>query len=176
MTISAMRLETIHRKTKTNTPWVPCKFRIKTVKSLPSLTIHRMGHNIGVFAFPFPFLMPPHLLHCFFGQEQPFQPWHDRYVTKLFGRHFCGNRDTIFISHLHVFGPTTMHTFDVILVLLLEQHTILFARINLLIVHTETENHLFRLVQVFRHVMHRRDEINNQLDDIVVALIREAVL
>jgi hypothetical protein len=42
----------------------------------------------------------------------------DRYVTKLFGRHFCGNKDTIFISHLHVSGPIAMHTFGVILVLL----------------------------------------------------------
>jgi hypothetical protein len=171
MTIGAVRLETIHRQTMMNTPCVPCKFRIKMVKSLPSLTIHRMRHNIGVFAFTFPFLMPPHLLRCFFGQEQPFQPWRDRYVTKLFGHHFCGNRDTIFISHLHISGPTAMHTFDVILVLLLEQHTILFAHINLLIVQTETRHNLFTLVQVFWHVMHRRDEINNQLDDIIVALI-----
>jgi hypothetical protein len=65
-----------------------------------------------------------------------------------------------------------MHTFGVILVLLLEQHAILFAHINLLILHTETEHNLFRLVvQVFQHVMLRRNEINNQLDDIVVALI-----
>jgi hypothetical protein len=69
-----------------------------------------------------------------------------------------------------------MHTFDVILVLLSEQHTILFAHINLLVVHTETEHNHFRLVQVFRHVMLHRDEINNQLDDIIVALIREVVL
>jgi hypothetical protein len=68
-----------------------------------------------------------------------------------------------------------MHTFGVILVLLLEQHAILFAHIKLLVVHTETGHNLFRLVQVFRHVMLRRDEINNQLDDIVVALIREVV-
>jgi hypothetical protein len=146
MTISVVRLETTRLQTKMNTPWVPCKFRIKTVKSLPSLTIRRMGHNIGVFALTFPFLMPPHLLHCFFGQEQPFQPWCDRYVTKLFGHHFCGNRDTIFISHLHVSGPTSMHTIRCLFVLLPEQHTILFARINLLVVHTETGHNIFRLV------------------------------
>jgi hypothetical protein len=64
-----------------------------------------------------------------------------------------------------------MHIFGVILVLLPEQHAILFAHINLLIVHTETGHNLFRLVQIFRHVMLRRDEINNQLDDIIVALI-----
>jgi hypothetical protein len=139
MTNGAMRLETIRQQTKTNTPWVPCKFRIKMIKSLPSLTIRRIGHNIGVFAFMFPFMMPPHLLRCFFGQEQPFQPWRDRYVTKLFGRHFDGNRDNIFISHLHVSGPTAMHTFDVILVLLLEQHAILFTHINLLVVHTRPD-------------------------------------
>jgi hypothetical protein len=161
MTIGAVRLETNHRQTKTNTPWVPCKFRIKTIKNLPSLAIRRMGHNIGVFAFTFPFTMPPHLLRFFFGQEQPFQPWRDRYVTKLFVHHFCGSRDTIFISHLHVSGPTTMHTFGVILVLLPEQHAILFAHINHLIVHTETGHILFRLVQDFRHVMLHRDEINN---------------
>jgi hypothetical protein len=148
MTIGVVRLETISRQTKTNTPWVPCKFRIKTIKSLQSLT------------FTFPFLMPPHLLHCFFGQEQPFQPWRDRYVMKLFDRHFCGNRDTIFVSHLHVSRQTTMHTFGVILVLLLEQHVIPFAHINLLVVHTETRHNLFRLVMLYR------DEINNQLDDI----------
>jgi hypothetical protein len=69
-----------------------------------------------------------------------------------------------------------MHTFGVILVLLPEQHSILFTCINLLIVHTETRQNPFRLVQVFRHVMLHHDEINNQLDDIIVALIREAVL
>jgi hypothetical protein len=156
-----MRLETIHQQTKTKTPWVPCKIRIKTIKSLPSLAIYRMRHNIGVFTFMFPFMMPHHLLHYFFRQEQPFQHWYDRYVTKLFGRHFCGNRNTIFISHLHVSGPTAMYTFGVILVLLLEQHVILFAHINLLIVHTETGHNLFRLVQVLLYVMLHRDEINN---------------
>jgi hypothetical protein len=95
---------------------------------------------------------------------------------KLFGCHFCENRDIIIISHLYVSGLTAMHTFDAILVLLPEQQTILFAHINLLVVYTETGHNLFRLVQVFRHVMHHQDEISNQLDDIVVALIREAVL
>jgi hypothetical protein len=147
MTIDAVMLETICRQTKMNTPWAPCKFRIKMIKSLPSLAIHRIGHNIGFFTFTFSFMMPPHLLRYFFGQEQMFQPWRDRYVTKLFGHHFCGNRDTIFISHLHVSGPTAMHIFGVILVLLPEQHAILFAHINLLIVHTETGHNLFRLVQ-----------------------------
>jgi hypothetical protein len=90
---------------------------------------------------------------------------------KLFGHHFYGNKDTIFISHLHISGPTTMHIFSVIFMLLLEQHVILFAHINLLVVHTETRHNLFRLVQVFQHVMLRRDEINNQLDDVVVVLI-----
>jgi hypothetical protein len=149
MTISAVRLETIHRQTKTNTPLAPCKFRIKTIKSLSSLAIRRMGHNIGVLAFTFPFMMPPYLLRYFFGQEQPFQPWRDRYVTKLFGHDFYGNRDTIFISHLHVSGPIAMHTFGVILVLLSEQYAILFTHINLLVVHIETGDNLFRLVQVF---------------------------
>jgi hypothetical protein len=85
---------------------------------------------------------------------------------KLFDHHFCGNRDTIFVSHLHVSRQTTMHTFGVILVLLLEQHVIPFAHINLLVVHTETRHNLFRLVTLYRHVMLYRDEINNQLDDI----------
>jgi hypothetical protein len=102
MTISAVRLETIRRQTKTNTPWVLCKFRIKTVKSLRSLAIRRMGLDIGVFTFTFPFIMPPHLLCCFFRQEQPFQPWRDRYVTKLFGCHFCGNRHNIYFSPSHI--------------------------------------------------------------------------
>jgi hypothetical protein len=125
MTIVAVRLETIHRQTKMNTRWVPCKFRIKMVKSLPSLTIYRMGRNIGIFSFMFPFLiMPPHLLRCFFEQEQPFQPWRDRHVMKLFGHHFCGNRVTIIVSHLHISGPTTMYTFGGILVLPPEQHAI----------------------------------------------------
>jgi hypothetical protein len=69
-----------------------------------------------------------------------------------------------------------MHTFGVILALLPEQHAILFTHNNLLIVYTETGHNLFRLVQVFWHVMLHRDEINNQLDDIIVALIREVVL
>jgi hypothetical protein len=146
MTIVAVRLETIRRQTKMSTPWVPCKFMIKTVKSLPSLAIRRMGHNIGVFSFTFPFLMPPHLVRYFFGQEQPFQPWRDRYVSKVFDRHFGGNRVTIFVSHLHVSGPTTMYAFGGILVLLLEQHTILFAHINHLALYIETSHNLFRLV------------------------------
>jgi hypothetical protein len=142
MIIDVVKFETIRRQTKMNTPWIPCKFRIKMVKSLSSLAIRRMGHNIRVFTFTFPFVMPPHLLCYFFRQEQPFHPWRDRYVTKLFGCHFCGNRDTIFISHLYASGPTAMHTFGVILVLLLEQHVILFTHINILIVHTEIRHNL----------------------------------
>jgi hypothetical protein len=65
-TIGVMRLETIRRQTKMKTPWIPCKFGIKTVKSLSSLAINKMRHNIRVFATTFPFLMPPHLLHYFF--------------------------------------------------------------------------------------------------------------
>jgi hypothetical protein len=65
-----------------------------------------------------------------------------------------------------------MYTFNVILVLLPKQHAILFAHINLLVLHTETGQNLFRLVQVFRHVMFCRDEINNQLDDTIVAPIQ----
>jgi hypothetical protein len=69
-----------------------------------------------------------------------------------------------------------MYTFNVILVLLLKQYAILFTHINLLVLHTKTGHNLFRLVQVFLHVMLRRDEINNQLDDIVVAPIQEVIL
>jgi hypothetical protein len=90
--------------------------------------------------------MSPHLLRCFFGQEQPFEPWRDRYVTKLFDDHFCGDRDSIFVCNLHISGPTTMYTFGVVLVLLLEQHAILFARINLLVVHVKTGHNLLGLV------------------------------
>jgi hypothetical protein len=36
-----------------------------------------------------------------------------------------------------------MYTFGIILVLLLEQHAILFAHINLLVVHTKISNNLF---------------------------------
>jgi hypothetical protein len=71
----------------------------------------------------------------------------------LFDCHFCANRDSIFIYNLHVSGSTVMHTFDVVLVLLSEQHTILIAHINLLIVHAETDQNLFGMVQVFRHVI-----------------------
>jgi hypothetical protein len=46
--------------------WVPFKFWTKMVQGLPSLTIGRMQHNIGVFAFMFPFLVSPHLLCYFF--------------------------------------------------------------------------------------------------------------
>jgi hypothetical protein len=141
-----MRMETICRQTKMNTPGVPCKFWIKMVQSLPSLAIRRMRHDIGVLAITFPFLMPPHLLRCFFRQEQPFEPWRDRYVRKLFDNHFCGDRDSIFVYNLHVSGPTVMHTFGVIILLLPEQHAILFARINLLIVHAKTDHNLLGLV------------------------------
>jgi hypothetical protein len=64
-----------------------------------------------------------------------------------------------------------MHTFNIVLVLLPEQHTVSFAHINLLILYIKTGNNLLSLVQVFWHVVLRWDEINNQLYDIVVALI-----
>jgi hypothetical protein len=69
-----------------------------------------------------------------------------------------------------------MHTFGVILVLHPNQHVTFFVGINLLIVHSETGHNLLRLVYVFQHVILCWDEINNQLHDIVVALIREVVL
>jgi hypothetical protein len=102
----------------------PYKFWIKMVQSLPSLTIRRMRHNIDIFPIIFPFLMPSHLFRCFFRKGQPFQPWRDRYVSKLFDRHFFGDKGSIFVYHLHVSGYTEMHTFGVILVLLLEQYAI----------------------------------------------------
>jgi hypothetical protein len=105
-----------------------------------------MRHDIRVLAIMFPFLMPPHLLHCFFRQDQSFEPWRDRYVTKLFDGHFCGDRDSIFVYNLHVSGPTAMHTFGVVLVVLSEQQAILFARINLLIVHAKTGHNFLGLV------------------------------
>jgi hypothetical protein len=42
-----------------------------------------------------------------------------------------------------------MHTFGIILVLLQEQHVVLLAHINLLVVHTKTGNNLLSLLQVF---------------------------
>jgi hypothetical protein len=39
-----------------------------------------------------------------------------------------------------------MHTLGVVLVLLPEQHAILFARINLLVVYAKTDHNLLRLV------------------------------
>jgi hypothetical protein len=68
-----------------------------------------------------------------------------------------------------------MHTFRIILVLLQEQHVVLLAHINLLVVHTKTGNNLLSLLQVFRHFVLHWDEISNQFHDIVVALIREVV-
>jgi hypothetical protein len=62
-----VRLETIRRQAKADSPGVPCKFWIKAVQCLPSLTISRMLHNIEVFTITFFFLMPPHLFRCFFG-------------------------------------------------------------------------------------------------------------
>jgi hypothetical protein len=59
----------------------------------------------------------------------------------------------------------------VILVIPPKQHSIIFACINLLIVHAETQDKLFRLIQVLWHLMIRWEEINNQLHDIVVAVI-----
>jgi hypothetical protein len=109
-----------------DTPRVPCKFWIKMIQSVPSLGIPRMRHNIDIFSITYPFLVTPHLLHCFFAQEQPFQPWCDRYITKLFDHHFCGDRCSIFVYHLHLFGPTAMHTFGVVLVLLPKQHAFFY--------------------------------------------------
>jgi hypothetical protein len=66
-------------------------------------------------------LLSPHLLRRFFTREQSFQPWCDRYVTKLFDHHFCSDRCSIFVYHLHVSKLTAMHTFSIVLVLL-KQH------------------------------------------------------
>jgi hypothetical protein len=102
-----------------------------------------------------------------------FHLWRDRHVIKLFDCHFCSNRLHLRLppSHIGIY-----HTFDVVLMLLLKQHAILLTHINLVIVHVETNQNLFGLVYIFRHVMLRRDEINNQFDDIVVAMSREVVL
>jgi hypothetical protein len=59
----------------------------------------------------------------------------------------------------------------IILVVPLELYAIIFACINILIVHDETRDNLFRLTQVFWHLMVQREEIKNQLHDIVVAVI-----
>jgi hypothetical protein len=59
-------LEIIHRQGKADTPGVTCKFWIKAVQGLPSLTISRMRHNIRVFTITFPFLVLPYLFRCFF--------------------------------------------------------------------------------------------------------------
>jgi hypothetical protein len=61
-------------------------------------------------------------------------------------------------------------------VLIPEENIIHFAHINLLIVHTKTGHNLLRLVQVFRYVMLRWDEMKNQFDDVIVALTQETVL
>jgi hypothetical protein len=57
-----------------------------------------------------------------------------------------------------------------LLMLLLEQHAVIFTSINLLVVHAETSHDLLAVVQVLRHVMVQRDEINNQLHNIVVTV------
>jgi hypothetical protein len=69
-----------------------------------------------------------------------------------------------------------MHTFSIVLVLLLEQHAVPFVHNNLLVVHTNTDNNLLWLVQVFWYAVLHWDEINNQLHDIIVALIWEVIL
>jgi hypothetical protein len=61
---------------------------------------------------------------------------------KIFHYHFCANRGSIFVYHFHVSRSTVMHTFGIILVLLLEHHVVLFAYINLLIVYTKIDNNL----------------------------------
>jgi hypothetical protein len=65
---------------------------------------------------------------------------------KLFNRHFCGDRGSIFFYHLHISGPIGMHIFDVVLVLIPKQHAIFFPGINLLVLHTETGHNLLGLV------------------------------
>jgi hypothetical protein len=60
--------------------------------------------------------------------------------------------------------------------LLPEQHAVIFASINLLVVHDETSHDLLAVVLVLRHVMVRCDEINNQLHNIIVTVVGEAVL
>jgi hypothetical protein len=62
------------------------------------------------------------------------------------------------------------------LMILLEQHAVIFTSINLLVVHAETSHDLLAVVQVLRHVMVQRDEINNQLHNIIVIVVGEAVL
>jgi hypothetical protein len=64
-----------------------------------------------------------------------------------------------------------MHTFGVILVLLLKQHAIFSIGINLLVVHSETRHNFLDWYKSFGLCMLRWDEINNQLHNIVIALI-----
>jgi hypothetical protein len=68
-----------------------------------------------------------------------------------------------------------MHTFDIVLVLLPEQYAILFTHQSSRSSYQDRQQS-FLLVQVFQHVVLRWGEINNQLHDIVVTLIRQVVL
>ena len=63
-----------------------------------------------------------------------------------------------------------------IFMLLPEQHAIVLASINLLVVHAKTSYELLAMVQVFRHVMIRWADINNQFHNIVVTFVGEGVL
>jgi hypothetical protein len=63
------------------------------------------------------------------------------------------------------------------LMLLLEQHVVIFTSINLLVVHAETNQPQSSCSGTSPSAcMVRRDEINNQLHNIVVIVVGEAVL
>jgi hypothetical protein len=65
-TIGAVRLQTIHRQSKTDTLGSLLQILDQNGPKSASLAICRMRHNIRVFTITFLILVPPHLLCCFF--------------------------------------------------------------------------------------------------------------
>jgi hypothetical protein len=70
------------------------------------------------------------------------------HVPELLDQDFCSNLSPILIHHHRKPWLTLVYAIDVIPMVLVEKHAIIFARINLFIVHTETWDNLFRLIQI----------------------------
>jgi hypothetical protein len=60
--------------------------------------------------------------------------------------------------------------------LFLEKHAVIWANINLLIWHTETRHQLLGLVHVFMYFMRLREDIVDQVHEIIIVIIGEEIL
>ena len=136
-----------------NTPRVTRKSRVEVVQCCPRLAVCWMHHYIRIRVLTFTFFMPSHMSGCIFRKVQPFKPRRDWHVPELFHRDSCSNLQPLIIFYHNIATLITVYTMRHVGVLLLEQHAIIFANINLLIFHPKSCHHLLGLIHVLRHLI-----------------------